>query len=64
MQIRFVPALVVFALATGGIVAGQAAPPAQGGAAADAVRRTRSCRPRSIPIAPSPSASAFRKRRR
>lgn len=31
MQIRIVPALVAFVLGTGGIVAGQAAPPAQGG---------------------------------
>ena len=31
MQIRIVPALIVFVLGTGGIVAGQAAPPAQGG---------------------------------
>jgi len=31
MQIRFVPALIVFVLGTGVMVAGQAAPPAQGG---------------------------------
>ena len=31
MQIRFVSALVIFVLGTGGIVAGQGAPPAQGG---------------------------------